>query len=175
MVRSPAHTLERERGKVVVLYFWGMSFDASTCILPAVGRLAREYAPRGAEFLAIYNAEREPDEIRVQARKVLSFKNAAIPFAIDQMRVKFHARGVTANRYGQKMGPPFIVIIDRTGRIAFHSELATGDANVSAMLQQMAKGSADVSEEHINERIERALRREIERVVQVGWASASNL
>ena len=161
-----AHTLEKSRGKVIVLYFWGISFDPSTCILPALGRLAREYGPRGAEFLSIHNAEREPDEIRVQARKLLAFKDAAIPFAIDQMRVKFHARGVTANRYGQKMAPPFLVIVDRTGKIAFHSELATGDANVNTTLEQIAKGSGDMPEEHINERIEGALRREIERVLK---------
>ena len=130
-----AHTLARERGKVVVLYFWGISFDPSVCILPALGRLAKEFAPRGAVFLTIHNAEREPDEIRVQARKVLAFKGAALPFAVDQMRVKFHARGVTANRYGQKMAPPFVVIVDRTGKIAFHSESATGDANVNAIAQ----------------------------------------
>ena len=63
---------------------------------------------------------------------------------------------MTANRYGQKMAPPFLVIVDRTGKIAFHSELATGDANVNATLGQIAKGSGDMSEEHINERIERA-------------------
>ena len=51
------HTLERGRGRVTVLYFWGISFDPSTCILPALGRLAREYGPRGAEFLSIHNAE----------------------------------------------------------------------------------------------------------------------
>ena len=117
-------------------------------------------------FLSICNAEREPDEIRVQARKVLAFKDAAIPFAIDQMRVKFHARGVTANRYGQKMAPPLVVIVDRAGQIAFHSELATGDANVNATLKQLATTSSDISEQKLNERIERALRRVIARVLE---------
>jgi len=159
-----AHTLVGEQGKVVVLYFWGIGFDPSVCALPALGRLAREYEPRGAVFLAIHNAEREPEAVRELVRRVLAFKGAPLPFAFDQMRVRFHARGVTANRYGQKMGPPFVVIIDRTGKIAFHSESTTGDANVNATLRQIATGSAGMTEEQINERIERALRLEIERV-----------
>jgi RNA polymerase sigma factor (sigma-70 family) len=161
------HTLASERGKVVVLYFCGIGFDPSICVLPALGRLAEEYEPRGAVFLAIHNAEREPEEVRKQFRKVLALKGALLPFAVDQMRVKFHARGVTADRYGQKMMPPFVVIVDRTGKIAFHSESASGDANVNAIVrQQMAAGSVDMDEEQANERIERALRREIERVLK---------
>ena len=150
-----------------MLYFCGIGFDPSICVLPALGRLAEEYEPRGAVFLAIHNAEREPEEVRKQFRKVLALKGALLPFAVDQMRVKFHARGVTADRYGQKMMPPFVVIVDRTGKIAFHSESATGDANVNAIVrQQMAAGSLDMDEEQANERIERALRREIERVLK---------
>ena len=72
-------------------------------------------------------------------------------------------RGVTADRYGQKMAPPFVVIIDRTGKIAFHSETATGDANVNAIVRQAAAGAIAMPEEQVNERIERALRQELER------------
>ena len=161
-----SHTLARERGKVIVLYFWGITFDPSVCILPALARLARDFEPRGAVFLTIHNAEREPDEFREQARKVLAFKGAPLPFAVDQLRVKFHARGVTADRYGQKMTPPFVVIVDRSGKIAFHSESATGDANVNAVVMPNAGGPVSGSEEQINERIERALRGEIERVLR---------
>ena len=148
-----------------MLYFWGINFDPSVCILPALGKLARDFEPRGTVFLTIHNSEREPDEFRQQAGKVLAFKGAPLPFAVDQLRVKFHARGVTADRYGQKMAPPFVVIIDRTGKIAFHSESAIGDANVNAILWQLANGSVGMAEEQINERIERALGREIERVL----------
>jgi hypothetical protein len=31
------------------LYFWGITFDPSVCILPALGRLAKEFAPRGSD------------------------------------------------------------------------------------------------------------------------------
>ena len=161
-----AHTLANERGKVVVLYFWGLGFDPSIWVLPALGRLARDYEPRGAVFLTIHNAEREPELVREQACKVLAFKGAPLPCAVDQMRVKFHARGVTADRYGQKIMPPFIVIVDRTGRIAFHSESASGDANVNAIVRQKPGGSNALAEEPVDERIERALRREIERVLK---------
>ena len=64
------------------------------------------------------------------------------------------------------MAPPFVVIIDRTGKIAFHSESATGDANVNAIVEADGRGSVSVSEEQINERIERAVRLEIERAIK---------
>jgi RNA polymerase sigma factor (sigma-70 family) len=161
-----AHTLANERGKVVVLYYCGIGFDPSICILPAVGRLAKDYEPRGAVFLVIHNAEREPDALRELVHRVFAFHNAPLPFAFDQMRVKFHARGMTGDRYGQRTAPPFVVIIDRDGKIAFHSESATGDANVNAVLRQIATGSVGMTEEQINDRIERVLRPEIERVLK---------
>ena len=61
---------------------------------------------------------------------MLAFKGAPLVFAIDQTRVANHARGLTADRYGQKSVPPFAVVIDRRGKIAFHSEIATGDGNI---------------------------------------------
>ena len=39
---------------------------------PAVGKLAAEFQPRGVEFLAIHNAERDTDVALEQARKVLA-------------------------------------------------------------------------------------------------------
>jgi thiol-disulfide isomerase/thioredoxin len=159
------HTLANERGKVIVLYFWGISFPPSVWVLPALGKLGREFEPRGVVFLAINNAERDRDHVQEQARKVLAFKAAPLVFAIDQMRAPFHARGLIADRYGQKIMRPFVVIIDRTGKIAFHSESAAGDADVNSIVRQMAAGAVGLAEEQINERIERALGREIERVL----------
>ncbi len=140
-----------------MLYFWGLGFDPSIWVLPALGRRARDYEPRGAVFLTIHNAEREPELVREQACKVLAFKGAPLPYAVDQMRVKYHARGVTADRYGQKIMPPFIVIVDRTGTIAFHSESASGDINVNAIVRHETRlGSNALAEEPVDERIERA-------------------
>jgi hypothetical protein len=44
--------------------------------------------------------------------------------------------------------------------------VATGDANLSATLQQISASSADIAEAQVNARIERALRAEIERVLK---------
>jgi hypothetical protein len=147
-----------------VLYFWGLGFVPSIWVLAALGGLAGEYEPRGAVFLTIHNAESEPEAVREQARNVLAFKCAPLTFAVEQMRLKFHARGVTADRFGRRMMPPLIVIVDRNGKIAFHSESAAGDANVNTIVRQMADGSVGMTDEAINERIERALRRENEQV-----------
>jgi thiol-disulfide isomerase/thioredoxin len=158
-------TLVTERGKVIVLYFWGVGFPPSTWLLPALGKLSREYEPRGVVFLAVNNAERDRDHVEIQARKVLAFKGAPLVFAIDQTRVAHHARGVTADRYGQKTAPPFVVVIDRSGRIAFHSENATGDGDIGAVVRQLSTNSAAVTEEQVNERTERAIGQEIERAL----------
>ena len=44
--------LANERGKVIVLYCWGITFWQSVSALPALGKLAAEFEPRGVEFLA---------------------------------------------------------------------------------------------------------------------------
>ena len=66
------------RGKVVVLYFWGISFWQSVGALPALGKLATEFQPRGVDVLAIHNAELDEEHAREQGRKVLAFKGVAI-------------------------------------------------------------------------------------------------
>lgn len=69
-------TLADQRGKVVVLYVWGISFWPSVGALPAMGRLATRFQPRGVEFLAIHNASLDEEDAREQGRKVLAFKGA---------------------------------------------------------------------------------------------------
>ena len=77
-----------------------------------------------------------------------------------------HARGLTADRYGQKSAPPFMVVIDRAGKIAFHSETATGDGNLGSVIRKMVANPSTLTEDQANDRIERALVREIERVLK---------
>jgi thiol-disulfide isomerase/thioredoxin len=161
-----AHQLADERGTVVVLYFWGMPFQPSLWVMPAVGKLAKEYEPRGVRFLAIHNHMPDQKQVEAQAGKALAFAGAPLIFAIDQARVASHARGLTADRYGQKTAPPFLLVIDRAGKIAFHSETANGDGNVGAVARQLFSNPSGMTEDQANERIERALGQEIERVLK---------
>ena len=160
-----ARKLADERGKVVVLYFWGISFSTSVNALPALGKLAGRFEPLGVEFLAIHNAELDPKHAQVQARKLLEFKSAPLVMAIDQIRVSKHARGLTADRYGLR-GYPVVIVIDRAGKIAFRSDTTTGPGNLTAVFTQMLQNSRTMTEAKANELIERTLAEEIEKTLK---------
>ncbi|MFI5456191.1 MAG: sigma-70 family RNA polymerase sigma factor [Isosphaerales bacterium] len=160
-----ARKLVDDRGKVVVLYFWGMPFWESVSALPALGKLAAKFEPRGVEFLAIHNADLDAEHVQKQARRVLAFKDARLVFALDQTRIRNHARGKTADGYGVNRCPT-VILIDRAGKIAFRSDTATGDRNVTALFNQMAVDPKTITEEKANQLTEKALAREIERVLK---------
>ncbi len=160
-----ARKLADHRGKVVVLYFWGMVFWESVSELEALGKLATEFELRGVEFLAIHNAEPDAEYVQKQAQKALAFKNASLVFALDQSRIVGHARGKTADRYGVSRGPA-VILIDRAGKIAFRSDTVTGDRNVTALFHQMAADPKTITETKANEIVERTLADEIEKVLK---------
>ncbi|WP_422929164.1 sigma-70 family RNA polymerase sigma factor [Singulisphaera sp. PoT] len=156
------HQLADERGKVVVLYFWGVSFWQSVSILPALGELRARFEPRGVDFLAIHNAEKDEELGREQGRKVLAFKGAPLTMAIDQSRIPGHARGKTLQSYGGQGFPlPVIVIIDRAGRLAYRSDTGTGESNLSEVFMQMAQNPRSMTEPKAFERVEGILADEI--------------
>ena len=72
-----AHKLADDRGKVIVLYFWGTDFWQSVGALPAIGKLAAKFEPRGVVFRAIHRpdgdekstAGRSPESARSQAKR----------------------------------------------------------------------------------------------------------
>ncbi len=157
-------TLAAERGKVVVVYFWGLMYWQSVSSLPAMGKLAGEFQPRGVEFVAIHNAEPDDERALQQATKVLAFKAAPIATAVDQSRHPLHARGETAQRYGGQAFPlPVIIVIDRAGKIAFRSDIAPGAHNLSAFFNQDPAG---MSERMINELVGSTLAAELEKVLR---------
>ncbi len=151
----------------MVLYFWGISFWPSVAALPAVGKLAAKFQPRGVEFLAIHNAEPDEDLAQQQARKVLDFKGAPLVVAVDRSRIPKHARGETAQRYGGQGFPlPFIVVIDRTGKIAYRSDNAPGPSNLSAAIRRMLQDPSNITEQKINELVEHTLAGELQKVLE---------
>ena len=159
------HKLSDQAGKVVVLFFWGITFHPSVRRLPALGKLAAEFQPRGVEFLTIHNAEPDEAHTQEQGRRVLAFKGAPLPLAIDRTRIPKHARGLTAQEYGLR-APPLFVVIDRAGKIAFRSGIGAADAAQTAVFRQMARDLQTMPEEKVNERIEKALRAEIEKALK---------
>ena len=159
--------LADERGKVVVLYFWGVGFWPSVSALPSMSKLATRFQPRGVEFLAIHNAEPDEDLARELGRKVLAFRGATLVMAIDQCRSPRHAGGVTVQRYGGQGFPlPVIIVIDRAGKIAFRSDTAIGDRNSAAVLMQIPPNNGNMSEQQISQLVERTLADEIEKALK---------
>ena len=104
---------------------------------------------------------------REQARKVLAFKGAPLIVAVDQSRIPRHARGQTAERYGVQGFPlPVIIVIDRAGKIAYRSDIAAGDHNLSAFFTKIAQDPASLTEQQLNELVERTLADELEKALK---------
>ena len=95
-----ARKIADERGKVVVLYFWGMAFSQSVSVLPALGKVAAEFKPRNVEFLAIHTAEPDEETAREQCSRVLAFYGVPLPMAVDEAGMPARPRGATAALYG---------------------------------------------------------------------------
>ncbi len=154
------------RGKVVVLFFWGIGFSPNASYLPAVGKLAAAFQPRGVQFLSIHSADPDEEFAREQAQKVLAFKNAPLVVAVDQASaVPKRPRGITAQQFGVQSFP-VLIVIDRDGKIAFRSDTATGALNLTTLFRQMLQNPKSVTEQTANEQAVQALSVEIEKVLQ---------
>ena len=147
-----------------MLYFWGTDFWQSVAALPALGKLAARFEPRGVVFRAIHRPDGNEKRTVEDARRLLALKGAPIVFALDQMRIAGHSRGVTAQRYGVN-NYPVVIIIDRAGKIAFRSDMAY-DRNVAAIFMQILTDPQAMTEEKANRLVERALAEEIESVLK---------
>ena len=162
-----ARTLADHRGKVVVLYFWGISFAPSVGALPSMGRLASRFRPRGVEFLAIHNAEPDEDVAREQGQKVLAFMGAPLVMAIDQTRIPRHAAG----RHAPAIRRPGLSLAGHhrhrpAGKITYRSDTAPDDRNpIRAFTQtaHLAQEAGGMTEPQLNEQVERTLAEEIEK------------
>ena len=164
-----ARKLADLRGKVVVLYFWGIAFSPSIGYLPAMGKLAAKFQPRGVEFLAIHSSDPDEEFAREQARKVLAFKHAPLAMAVDQSSgIPKRSRGLTAQQYGMRaQAIPLVVVIDREGKIACRSDTASGSRNQTAIFTtQMVQNPKSMTEQTANEQAEQALAVEIEKALQ---------
>ena len=159
------HKLAADRGKTVLLYFWGMDFWQSVGALPAIGKLAARFEPRGVMFRAIHRPDGNEKRSVQESRRLLTLNEAPLVFALDQTRIEGHSRGVTAQQYGV-ISYPVVILIDRAGQIAFRSDMAAYDRNVAAVFMQILTDPQGMTEEKANRLVERALAEEIESVLK---------
>jgi thiol-disulfide isomerase/thioredoxin len=159
-----ARKLADERGKVVVLYFWGMPFLQSVSVLPALGKVAAEFRPQNVEFLAIHSVEPDEETAREQGRRVLAFQGAPLAMAVDDAGLPGHPRGATGTLYG--IGAlPVLIVIDRAGKIAFRSDIS-GPGNLIAVFREMVHSPKDMSEQQASEIVRRTLAEEITKALK---------
>lgn len=119
MPSTPTSLVSR-RGKVVLLDFWATWCGPCRQISPVLEALYAKYKDRGLEAMAISD---EPHETVSQNEKLHPH---AMPVFIDGDYSAGRANGVK--------GLPTIMVIDRTGRIAFKT---TGFADMNATAQQI--------------------------------------
>jgi peroxiredoxin len=159
------HTLANERGKAIVLYFWGTDFWQSVAALPALGKLAAQFEPRGVVFRAIHRPDGNQKSTVDEARRVLALKECRVIFAFDRLRVEHHSRGMTAQEYGVN-NYPVVVLIDRAGKIAFRSDMVGDDRNVVSVFMRILTDPRAMTEEKANRLVEQAIAEVIEGVLK---------
>ena len=160
-----AHRLADQQGKVIVLYFWGTDFWQSVAALPALGKLAAAYEPRGVVFRAIHRPDQDEKRLGEEVRKLIAVKQAPLIFALDKVRIDRHSRGMTAQQYGVT-DYPVVILIDQAGKIAFRSDMAAGDRNVAGVFMKILTDPQAMTEKKASSLVERAIAEEIEAVLR---------
>ena len=59
-----------------------------------------------------------------------------------------------------------IIVIDRAGKIAYRSDIAAGDHSLSASFRKIAQDPASLTEQQLNERVERTVTDELEKALK---------
>ena len=148
------------RGKVVFLDFWGLWCSPCVRSLPAIEKLRRKYEPKGVAFVSIHT----PGEKPAQVRKLLALKGAMLSCALDA-GPDDPARGTTARSYGVG-GYPTIVLIDRSGKVAFRTDdQKVAQPMMEAVVKELGFNGGEMTSEKADLLTERVLERAIEEVV----------
>jgi thiol-disulfide isomerase/thioredoxin len=138
----------------------------SACLneLPGLEHLKQKYEPRGVVFLTIHT----PDEPIEKIRRFLNLKKSSLVFALDEGRGQDEnsTNGVTAERYGVD-GYPTLVLIDRQGNVAFHTDIDTkeGVAAMKALGKEMGIKESTMTKDQFERLWEVFLGREIEKIL----------
>jgi thiol-disulfide isomerase/thioredoxin len=159
------------RGKVLVLDFWGVWCGPCVSAIPSLQALAEKYESKDVVFLGIHTPDGEFDQIR----KLKKLHDWTAPSGID--RGTSNADGSTSATYGIR-GYPSLLIIDRHGKIAFHSGIAPKDRDAyMEEMGQLAKANGiawppnerapqSEQEESMSKLMQAMFSREIDRVLE---------
>ena len=158
-------SLEDLRGKPIFLDFWGVWCGPCVNTLPTLEKLRQKFEPRGVAFVSIHT----PGEEMAKIRRVLEFKKTTLTSALDEGSGGDSGsyNGVTANRYGVN-GYPTIVLIDREGKLAFHSGINTkeGVTEMKALGKEMGFEESTMTEEDFYKIWEAYFGRQIEKLLE---------
>ncbi len=147
------------RGRVVFLDFWNL--QAGGRLLPALDRLRQKFEPRGVVFLSIHTPDGDPDQIR----KLYQLNQVSLVSAIDAGPPDRAGEGTTARLYGVR-GFPWIIAIDRAGKVAFNSIDPANQGVMAAIAQRLGIGAtAQPTPEQMNQLSEAFLDHVIEKVL----------
>ena len=113
------------KGKVVVLDFWATWCGPCKMIQPVIHKWADEYAAKGVVFLGV--TEEDPKEVT----KFVNREPLGYPAVID--------RGDLVDAQFKVDGFPTLVILDRSGQVAFTGNPLDTEKVVSA-LNQLTSG-----------------------------------
>ena len=108
-------------GRVVVIEFWGTWCGPCIRMIPAIKKLQMKYEDDNVVFLGIHSAGHSDADVKLQ----LSRNDWQIPTAMD--KGSSLADSATAQAYGVA-GYPTIVIVDRNGKVTYHSGRVTRQA-----------------------------------------------
>jgi thiol-disulfide isomerase/thioredoxin len=103
-----------ERGKIVVIDFWGVWCKPCTQLVPVIKKLQNKYSPRDVVFVSVHTAGVEMDQVK----KALQREEWSIPTGLDDG--DSITNGVTVRRFGV-IGYPTLVIVGRDGRVVYNS------------------------------------------------------
>ncbi len=120
------------RGKVVFLEFWGIWCGPCVASLPVVEELRRKYEPQGVVFLSIHTPGEPLDKIR----KLYDVKKVSLISALDEGPDDDIGSGTTARAYGVG-GYPTMVLIDKTGKIAYRSNDPANRPAMEALVKKL--------------------------------------
>lgn len=101
-------TLDKQRGKVVVINFWATWCSPCQVETPQFDTVYRQYKGKGVQFVGI-----DTKDIRSKAQSFVSYNKITYPMIYDEA-------GATAVRLGRipALSLPFTVLVDKQGRVA---------------------------------------------------------